>query len=346
MAVDASANTAFVKVRAEADSKVSYSITGTDGKDTLILNATGGSLVGGAEDDVLTDGAGNDTIDGGTGDDHIDLSTGTDTVTGGEGKDTFDMANTGTTAVQQVSTLAAAALDTVYDIDELLTVTVNGVNYVEAFDTNHDKTLTNFVTSHATALAAAGITVTRTVVATTTSDDSLVFTGPTSGAAFTISATGIDGGAMEALPVTATTTAIEGVTQLAKVQDFEKGDIFDLADIMTEATVTYYEGAASAATATATVMVLTDPGGFADAEAAEDAIIANAQNSTVAADSIIVFINSALGYAQMVRDPDGDNAANATNLGGTTGANVIVDLVGITNVTQLAAAFSDASFSL
>jgi hypothetical protein len=342
--VDASANTAFVDIAAATQATVSYSITGTAGDDTLTLNNSGGTLIGGAGDDQLNTGTGNDTVDGGDGDDTIAVSTGTDTLTGGAGVDTFDFAGIGTDAVVQVSTIAAIAFD---DIDISISVTIDGRVYTTAYATAHDTMLTNFVTAHAASiLADTGVTVSRTVVATATSDDALVFTGAATGAAFTIAASGLDAGVTLLLAVTATTAATPSVTQMATITDFGASDIIDFIDAMTETTVVYYEGLATAATATATVMVLTDTDGFADAEAAEDAVVANAQNSTVAADSVLVFLNSSLGYAQVVIDPDGDNAATATNLGGTTGANVVINLTGITTAAELAAAFSDASIVL
>lgn len=345
--VDASDNTAFVDIAGATNANVSYNITGTAGVDTLTLNNSGGTLTGGDGNDVLVTGTGNDTVDGGAGDDTIRVSTGTDSLTGGAGNDTFDFAGVGTDAVVQVATIAAAALDTTHDIDESITVTINGNSYFTAFATDHDTMLTNFVTNHAARiLADTGVTVTRTVSAGTTSDDSLVFTGASTGAPFFISASGMDGGAYIQLAVTATAASTPAVTQMATLTDFAVGDIIDFIDAMTEATVTYYEGLATAATATATVNVLTDTAGFADAEAAEDAVTGNAQNSTVAADSVLVFLNSTLGYAQVVIDPDGDNAADAGNLGGTTGANVVINLTGITTAEQLAATFSSSSIIL
>ena len=167
-----------------------------------------------------------------------------------------------------------------------------------------------------------------------------------SGAAFTMSSVDTDAGVDTAVAVTIGTAGVAGVTQDANISDFAAGDILDFADIANETTLTYYEGVVASATANDTVMVLTDAAGFADAEAVEDAIIANGQNSVVGNDAVIAFFNSTLGHAQVIVDDNADNAADAINLGGTTGVAVVVDLTGITNTTQLAEAFSSAAFVL
>jgi len=340
--VDASSNTAFVTNAAAANTSVAYNITGTDGADTLVLNATTGTLDGGAGNDILTTGAGSDTVTGGAGNDHIDVSTGTDTLSGGAGNDTYDLASQGTLAVAQVSQTAALQAAITGATGDTISLNIDGRVYSQFYATSEAATAQAFVTAHAaTILSTHGVTV-----ITTDTSTKLQATGKSDGTAFTMASVDTDAGADTAVAVTIGTAGVTGITQDANISDFASGDILDFADIANETTLTYYEGVVASATANDTVMVLTDAAGFADAEAVEDAIIANAANSVVGNDAIIAFFNSTLGHAQVIRDDNADNAADAINLGGTTGVAVIVDLTGITNTTQLAEAFSSASFVL
>lgn len=340
--VDASSNSSFVTNAAAANTSVSYNITGTDGADTLVLNATAGTLDGGAGNDILTSGAGNDTVTGGAGNDHIDVATGTDTLSGGDGNDTYDLASQGTAAVAQVSTTGALQALITGATGDTISLNIDGRVYTQFFATSETATAQAFVTAHAaTILSTHGVTV-----VTADSNTTLQATGKADGTAFTMSSVDTDAGVDTAVAVTIGTAGVTGVTQDANISDFAAGDILDFADIANETTLTYYEGVVASATANDTVMVLTDAAGFADAEAVEDAIIANGQNSVVGNDAIIAFFNSTLGHAQVIRDDNADNAADAANLGGTTGVAIIVDLTGITNTTQLAEAFSSASFVL
>lgn len=340
--VDASSNTSFVTNAAAANTSVSYNITGTDGADTLVLNATAGTLDGGAGNDILTSGAGNDTVTGGAGNDHIDVATGTDTLSGGDGNDTYDLASQGTAAVAQVSTTGALQAGIIGAVGDTISLNIDGRVYTQFYATSEAATAQAFVTAHAaTILSTHGVTV-----ITSDTNTTLQATGNADGTAFTMSSVDTDAGVDTAVAVTIGTAGVTGVTQDANISDFAAGDILDFADIANETTLTYYEGVVASATANDTVMVLTDAAGFADAEAVEDAIIANGQNSVVGNDAIIAFFNSTLGHAQVIRDDNADNAADAANLGGTTGVAIIVDLTGITNTTQLAEAFSSASFVL
>ena len=340
--VDASSNTAFVTNAAAANTSVSYNITGTDGADTLVLNATAGTLAGGAGNDILTSGAGNDTVTGGAGNDHIDVSTGTDTLSGGAGNDTYDLASQGTAAVAQVSSTGALQAGIIGAVGDTISLNIDGRVYTQFYATSEAATAQAFVTAHAaTILSTHGVTV-----ITTDSSTILQATGKADGTAFTMSSVDTDAGVDTAVAVTIGTAGVAGVTQDANISDFAAGDILDFADIANETTLTYYEGVVASATANDTVMVLTDAAGFADAEAVEDAIIANGQNSVVGNDAVIAFFNSTLGHAQVIVDDNADNAADAINLGGTTGVAVVVDLTGITNTTQLAEAFSSAAFVL
>lgn len=340
--VDASSNTSFVTNAAAANTSVSYNITGTDGADTLVLNATAGTLDGGAGNDILTSGAGNDTVTGGAGNDHIDVATGTDTLSGGDGNDTYDLASQGTAAVAQVSSTGALQAGIIGAVGDTISLNIDGRVYTQFYATSEAATAQAFVTAHAaTILSTHGVTVITTDTSTV-----LQATGKADGTAFTMSSVDTDAGVDTAVAVTIGTAGVTGVTQDANISDFAAGDILDFADIANETTLTYYEGVVASATANDTVMVLTDAAGFADAEAVEDAIIANGQNSVVGNDAIIAFFNSTLGHAQVIRDDNADNAADAANLGGTTGVAIIVDLTGITNTTQLAEAFSSSSFVL
>jgi len=340
VAVDASSNTSFANIETAANANVSYSITGTAGADTLILNNTsGGSLTGGAGNDILTSGTGNDTVAGGAGNDHIDLSSGTDTLSGGDGNDTYDFAATGTTAVTQVTNHNAVFGNITAATGDTVTITVNGRSFLTVFDTNSVTTVAAAVTAHASAiLSQTGVTLTAS-----NTNANFVLTGDSAGTAFSSSVAVSDGGAtITNIALTATAAATLGVTQDANISDFASGDVLDVADILTEAAIVYYEGAAASTATDANVVVLTDAGGFADAEAAEDAVFAVTPTDT--ADGLIIFFNNTLGYAQVVIDGDFDT--DAANLGGGTGAHVISDLTGITNATELAAAFSSASFLL
>ena len=331
--VDASANTKFVDIAGAAQATVAYNITGTAGADTLVLNNTNGTLTGGAGNDTLTSGTGNDTIAGGDGNDHIDLSTGTDTVSGGAGNDTYDMASKGTAATAQVSTVTPTGFDS-----QLLSVTINGTHtYTTVFNTDIATSIDDFIASHAAnILSNNGVTATDGTTA-------INLGGAADGTAFTFSSTVGDGGVTKAGVNATTTAAVAEVLQVANISDFAAGDIIDVADILTEAGIVYHEGLAADGAAADNVYVLTDTGGFADAEAAEDAIAAGTI-STDTADGLIVFLNSTLGHAQVVYDAD--ISADAANLGGTSGDHVLVNLTGITTASDLAAAFSEAQFLL
>jgi hypothetical protein len=339
VAVDASAMTSFLVVNeVAANTKVSYNITGTGFADTLTLNATGGTITAGAGADTITTAAGNDTVDAGAGADTINVVTGTDTFTGGAGVDTYDFANTGTDAVVQVSTYD--------DINNTGTVTlatgdtidlnVNGYVWSQPYATSEVATLAAHVTAHAAAvLASTGVTLT-----TGDTNKDFILTGATDGTAFTTAAYLNDAGVMKIDVAAATATAVKLVTQSTTITDFAAGDILDLADVLTEAGKVYYEGAAASSAATDNVYVLTDTAGFANAEAAEDAVVAGTV-STDNGDGIFIFLNSSLGYAQVVKD--GDISADSGDLGGNSGAHVIANLTNITSAELLAAAFTTDS---
>lgn len=127
--VDASANTAFVNIIAEAQARNSYNITGTAGNDQLTLNASGGTLTGGAGNDTLTGGNGNDTIDAGDGTNSIFASNGTDSITVGSGVDTITFGEMDITGVAQTNTitLGDGTNNNGYIAGDTITVTVDSV---------------------------------------------------------------------------------------------------------------------------------------------------------------------------------------------------------------------------
>jgi hypothetical protein len=334
--------TATVTLNASGDTNTTnlYTLTGTANGDTLQGGAGSNVLTGGAGNDSITGGASNDTIDGGDGVDTITATRGLDSVTGGAGNDIYDINSQGVAAVVQVTTfddITDTGTVTMADGDTLQ-LTVNGLTFSTAYGTSETATLTAFVTAHAAnILASTGVTLT----AADTNKD-LVLTGATSGTAFTASGALNDAGVIKLAAATATATATTGLAQRTTITDFALGDIIDVDGVGTFVTALYYEGAAASAV-NQNIFVLTDAAGFADAEAAEDAIVAGTA-STAADAGVIVFLNSTLGFAQVVFSAD--ISADSTNLGDSTGVNVLVNLTGITTAAQLAAAFADGSILL
>jgi hypothetical protein len=340
--VNASTNTAFVDMVAAANTSVSYSLTGTAGADILTLNASGGTLAGGAGADALTGGTGADTMDGGAGIDTFTMSTGADTLTGGAGNDIYDInADGGVTVVVQVST--SADLDsgkTSVAADDDVVAVVNGISYRMDILTNGDTgndIAVDFVTEHATAmLAATGVTLTSTGVVTGVGK--LLFTGAADGTAFTARTFYDDNAVRVAQAVAATTTAVTGVTQTATITDFAVGDSIDTAGLTLVGTE-YYEGAIASATAGTVygAIVITDVGyaNFGDAENAVQAVL-----GTGTEDALMIFYNTTLGYAEAYFD------TNTSADNDVVASDNMIDLTGITSLTELAATMSSASFTL
>lgn len=165
-----------------------------EGNDTFtaaaIVTAANGTVIvdGGLGNDTLTGGAGADSLTGGDGDDSLTGGLGADILVGGAGADTYVLSlGTTTTPVAQVSTLTPADLET----GETINVSIGGVTYSTAWDTDVSTTLSAFVTAHANAiLAATGVTVTKNGANT-----QLLFTGnAASGASFTAPTATITGG--------------------------------------------------------------------------------------------------------------------------------------------------------
>jgi hypothetical protein len=354
--VDASAMTgnAFVNITADADAKVSYTMTGTLGADTLVANASGSTLNGGAANDTLTGGNGTDAITGGAGTDHIDISYGTgDTASSGAGNDTFDINAIELAAVAQVTTSGDVdgGLSTVAAQDDIIVV-VDGVTYATDMLTNSDTADdigADFVAEHASAiLGAHGVTV-ALQTGGVSGTEGLVFTGKADGTTFTADVTLSNNGVM--LAVAETTTANTGTAlrdTMTTISDFAAGDILDIDGIVKNGAAKvdgaggYYEGAIGSATVTVEydVVVLSAASytGFGTAEAAIAGRL-DADGSDGSTDDVVfVFLNSTTGTAQMFFDVDvdTDNDVDA--------ADQIATFSNITNLTDLAAAFSADSF--
>jgi S-layer protein len=334
--------TATVTLNASSDANTTnlYTLTGTANGDTLQGGAGSGVLTGGAGNDSITGGAANDTIDGGDGVDTITATRGLDSVTGGAGNDIYDVNSQATASTAQVSTLLNLNTTVTLAANDVIRVTIDGTTYETTYVTSAVATLPAFVTAHAaTILANHGVTVTS--IDTNTD---LNFVGRSTGASFSISAdiTDASGPSVATQVVTLTTAPVVGLTQRTTISDYALGDILDVIGVGTYVAALYYEGAAASA-GNQNIMVLTDAAGFADAEAAEDAIVAGTA-STADAAGIMVFLNSTLGFAQVVFDDD--ISADSADLGNSTGVNVLINLTGITTAAQLAAAFAEGSIVL
>jgi hypothetical protein len=326
--------TAAISFTAAGDTNTTnlYTVTGSALSDTLVGGAGSNNITGGEGNDAITGGASNDTISGGAGNDSITTTNGTDQITLGDGIDTLTVAATvsNTTATAQVTSAATIATD--LDATEYVAVTIGGVTYTTVFATDDATTLTNFVNSHAPAIGAANsVTVTSTATG-------LVFTGKADGTAFTAPTVNVvtAGGVATAQTVTTTTTGIVAGVGDNVVSDFGTTDIISLANL-TLGGGGYYEGTAAALTAATdyTVIVLTDSSYASanDAQTAIDAILTSTSN----ADAIVVYLDSAVGYARAYYTDDAaDNG----------GENVFIDFANVTTLSGVASTFSNASFGL
>lgn len=353
--VDASAMTgnAFLSTTASADAKVSYTITGTLGADTLVANNSGSTLNGGAGNDVLTGGNGTDAITGGDGTDHIDVSYGTsDTATGGAGNDTYDINAIEVAAVARVIDVDAEAVTTgtiVSSGTDSITLTLNGINYttVSAGGTTHDTNLLHlFTAAHKDAiLAQHGITLADT---NGTGSDGFKLTGKADGTSFTADFSHGDGGVIDAITevVTAAGSALGDVS--ITISDFAAGDILDIDGIVKNGAAKvdggggYYEGAIGSATVTTeydvVVLSAASYASFGDAEQAISGRLDSNGADGSTDDVVFVFLNSTTGTAQMYFDVDvdSDNDVDAADL--------IATFSNITNLTDLGAAMSSDTF--
>jgi hypothetical protein len=334
--VDASSMTgnAFLSTTASADSKVSYTITGTLGADTLVGNASGSTLNGGLGNDTLTSSTGLDTISGGGGNDHIDMSIGSDTLTGGAGTDTYDLNTIATAASAQVNNALNLNTSHALAANDRVVLNVNGDIYETTFDTNAATTLAAVVTTHRSALLSEhGVAVTS--IDTNTD---IRITGKADGTAFTSKIQIFDNSSVTLAAQTTTVTA--GVTAgivNAKITDFALGDTLDTVGI-TMGTGGYYEGATTGMTAGTAygVVVITDQA-YATFELAENAVAGTSTSNTQGA---VIFLNSTSGVAEA--HYEADLGANNT----TVAADKLITFDSITNLTDLASIMSADTFTI
>jgi hypothetical protein len=339
--VDASSMTgnAFLSTTAGTDSKVSYTITGTLGADTLVANNSGNTLHGGLSADTLTTGTGTDTVTGGAGADHIDVSAGADTLTGGAGADTYDVNSTDVTAVAQVNTLTITSDDDDWAAGDTMTITIDSVAAVytltqadvsaaensTAASNDSDAiadSLTNFINSNFSQVAATANTGNAHVIDVT---------AVTAGTSFTLAAA--DSEATQTANVVAAATAtvnVAGSDINSTITDFAAGDILDLDGIITVATISYLEGAVSAQSSE-NVVVYTGAA-YANITALELAYDTVATDDT---EFVGVFLNDTLGYAQVFYDNDANTQG---------GEELLMNLTSVTNLVDLAAAVTSDSF--
>jgi hypothetical protein len=342
--------TATVTLNASGDSSTTnlYSLTGSVNGDTLNGTAVAANTItGGDGNDTITGGALNDVIDGGTGNDNITASGGIDALTGGTGNDTLVLttAVAGTAAVQEVQTITFATLGTSIvaqgytfrilgeDITSI-TQNIDTTPTTAEFEANLTAAINASAGGQAgrfTAVDGTGVVVT---FAATEGDVAAITvratnTLSTAGAA---SASATNNGTAT---VTQTSTGV--LADLVDVvwSDFAGGAV----DFIGRANLTlsaggYYEGAVSAAVQATEygMFVITDQS-YASIDLAEAAI--NTRLSDASDDDmLVVFLDSALGYAVVFYDSDID-----TDGAGTT--NSIISLTGITTLSGLAAAFAD-----
>lgn len=366
MTINASASTAAVTVDASAITKstavLNNVITGGSANDTLTGATTeantisGGAgndtiaitdsssnvaanLSGGEGNDSITGGRANDTIDGGVGNDTITVTFGDDSVTGGGDSDIYVISSTDRAASAQVTDVDIEGVSTAtVATDDAIIVVIDGTTYrTAATSTTHDVSMIDvFIANHAvTILAAHGVTV---AALDATAADGLRFTGKSDGTAFSIDVSFEDDTVLDAVTeVTTAGVAARGVN--TTITDFAAGDVLNLATVNDGSalgTTGYFEGATADAADTLanTFIVLTDAG-HASADVAETAV--DAGGSTTTGDSIVVFLNTTLGYAQAYYDDDTDTASTEE---------VLINFTGITTLTQLAAAFSSDSVVL
>jgi hypothetical protein len=341
--VDASAMTgnAFVNLTASADAKVSYTMTGTDGADTLIANASGSSLTGGGGKDVLTGGGGVDTINGGLLADHIDMSYGADSLTGGTGNDTYDLDVTAGAAVVHVVTVDAEGVTTATVVasgTDSMILTLNGVSYsTVSSGTGHDTGLLHtFTAAHKDAiLAQHGVTLADVDAS---GADGFSLTGKADGTTFTADFSHGDGGVIDAITEVVTTGS--AATDVAStINDFQSGDIMDLAGISLSADGGYYEGAAGSFTTSTEFQVLVLTGAsYTSSTTAADAIDAR-YTGTDADSQVFVYLDSTDGHAVMAYDSN-------IHVDGAATLNELVDFDSITNLTDLASIMTADTFTL
>jgi S-layer protein len=310
-------------------------ISGGAGDDTIAITDSSSNvavnLSGGDGDDTITGGRGNDTVDGGAGDDTINLTTGTETVTGSDGDDTFVVVSNDVAAVAQIGTVLFAGVMasgdtiavTIDSVTRTYTLTAADVSGEAAADLLAvAQQVANFVAANFTQVTASAATATTTI------------TAATAGTAFTLGVVSTTAGTGDDTTTEAATANTAAYVMQTTLPDFAAGDVLDLDTPMTEATLSYFEGAAADIT-NENVVVLTGAS-YADVETAEDAVVAG--ESTADQEAYYIFLNSTLGYAQVFYDLDSDTDDALTAS--------IINLTGITTLAQLAAVFSADSFNV
>jgi hypothetical protein len=342
--VNASTNTKFVDITAEASTYVSYTITGSAGDDSITGNALAGVLSGGAGDDSIVGGNGNDTISGGDGNDSITSSYGVDAVTGGAGNDTFSIAATGVAAVTEQQTLTITEHGTSTTGGTFL-FRINGADYsyttaassvgpdeigagvVNLIKGGADFASGNIVTA---AYASGVVTITFKNTLGNVADIGVRALGDQYITGGDVDQTENFGGTTHGFTITAADVAdYTGVvvrdTEM-KISDFAAGDVLDISSVLSAAK-TYVEGGGS----NGNVHVLTTA--YANVSAAED-IVAAITSQTGA--GFVVFLSTEAGYALGFYD-------SATQTDGTL-TSFEVAFTGITTVEALALAFNENSF--
>ncbi len=315
------------------DTKVTYVLTGTANNDILKANTTGNTLNGGAGNDSITSNIGADVITGGDGNDLIVVSGGADLITGGAGNDTYDINGKDVSAVAQVETLTLVTTGAVYLAGETITLTIDSVAHTYTL-TNADvagiastddlvminQSLANFINQTQSAVGAA------------ISSGTILMTAKTAGTSFTVTTADTSSDTDSALGVGAssTTANVVAVDVNTSISDFAAGDILDLAGLSVAAT--YFEGATADAADAANGLIVLTGEAYASNNLAENAVDDGGTDNAIA---VIVYLDSSLGYAVGIYD--GDIGADGTPV-------EILKFTGITTLTQLAAAFSAASF--
>jgi hypothetical protein len=221
-------------------------------------------------------------------------------------------------------------------------LTIGGITYtVASADGTVDTDGAKMVTDH----AANILTATGVTLAYVAASDHFTLTGASAGTAFTNATLRVSDASASTLVTYAasgstTTTGVVAGTGDNRIGDFSAStgntDLFSLANL-TLATGGYYEGAIGGATAGTdyTVIVITGAS-YASPDAAQTAV-ALQLTSGLNPDGLVVYLDSALGYARMYY---------TDTIDGNSGENAIVDFTGITTLAGIAAAFSAGQFGL
>jgi len=342
--VNASTNTAWVNIGAEANTKLSYTMTGTAGNDTLTLNASGGTLTGGAGNDVLTGGAGNDTFTAGTGNDTITTGIGNDTISTGAGNDTitFSTSVETVTAVAGVHTYTGAASEAdggeAAISADICSITVNGDLYQQAIGSTTVDTGAATVVAALDSLIFADHGVTLAYVADT---DSYTLTGKSDGTSFT-STLGYVDASVSAFTIntdtqTVSATASAGDPMVHTISDFSSTDILDF-DSTLSGGGGYYEGAIASADSDTEYDFMVLTGTSYTSQTTAETAIAAVIDENEADSSVVVYLDSTLGYAAAYYD-------STYGTDGVATTNQFARFTSITTLAEMASTFSSSSFT-